>query len=97
MEGYWLCVAAVLKIPQIARSVFFRQVNSQCKVKSGYIVLDNPEQKFGGMSEIVFYKSRPVNMNIILVGAEEFVKFMVTIQVRQFLNHNGGYFACPDL
>lgn len=37
-------VAAVLKIPQIARSVFFRQVNSQRYVKSGYIVLDNPEQ-----------------------------------------------------
>lgn len=39
-----MCGAAVLKIPQIARSVFFGQVNSQCNVKSGYIVLDNPEQ-----------------------------------------------------
>lgn len=39
-----MCGAAVLKIPQIARSVFFRQVNSRCNVKSGYIVLDNPEQ-----------------------------------------------------
>lgn len=36
--------SAVLKIPQIARSVFFRQVNGQCYVKSGYIVLGNPDQ-----------------------------------------------------
>lgn len=44
MERYWACGAAVLKIPQIARSVFFRQADSQCYVKSGYVVLDNPEQ-----------------------------------------------------
>lgn len=34
--------AAVLKIPQITRSVFFRQMNSRGYVKSGYIVLGNP-------------------------------------------------------
>lgn len=28
-----MCDAAVLKIPQIARSVFFRQVDSRCYVK----------------------------------------------------------------
>lgn len=39
-----MCGAAVLKIPQIARSIFFRQVNGQSYVKSGYIVFDNPEQ-----------------------------------------------------
>lgn len=52
---------AVLKIPQIARSVcvffvvvffvvvgflsfFFQQVNGQCYVKSGYIVVNDPEK-----------------------------------------------------
>lgn len=43
MERYWMCDAAVLKIPQIARSVFFRQVDSQSYVESGYVVLDSPE------------------------------------------------------
>lgn len=33
MGRYWMCDAAVLKIPQIARSVFFRQVDSRCYVK----------------------------------------------------------------
>lgn len=37
-----VCGAAVLEIPQIATIVFFRQVNVD--VKSGYIVLEDPEQ-----------------------------------------------------
>lgn len=70
-----------MKIPQIARSVFFRQVNGLCYVKSGYIVLDNLGVKvnFDGILEVMFYKSRPVNMRAlilkkILVRAEEFLK-----------------------
>lgn len=33
----------VLNIPQFAKSVLFRQMNGLCYVKSGYIVVDNPE------------------------------------------------------
>lgn len=44
MERYWMCGAAVLEIPQIARSVIIRRVDGQYDVKSGYIILDNREQ-----------------------------------------------------
>lgn len=41
MERYWMCGSAVLKLPQIAGSVFFRKVDGQCLSNQGmYIVLD---------------------------------------------------------
>lgn len=45
-----------LKLPEV---YFFRQVKSQCYVKSGYIVLDDLKV---GLK--VFYKLGPVNMEL---------------------------------
>ncbi len=89
-----MCDAAVLKIPQIARSVFFRQVDCQCYVKSGYVRCFGPRAgvkvKFGGMSEIMFYELGPVDMKaLIIITAEGSEGFVQSVRILETVVRSG--------